>query len=230
MENGAKDKQAPAPYISWKTFVAFLANMKGKLTEQIDTSVLRSMSGTARSQLLSALRFLNLIAPDGTVKDSLKELSEAYDTPEWKAVLAAFLKRAYGGVIGDLNVAAATPAMLRERFKARGGVEGTTIDNAIRFYISGLKEADIPFSPHLAIRAARVSNSPRRRSGGRPAVEDESDEGAETPEGTFRVPFDLLALPGSFVVLPENMDTDRWQALSEYVASVIAYRQRVRKE
>lgn len=228
MENGAQEKRLPTPYIAWKTFTSFLANMKGKLPEQIDASVLTSMSGTARSQLLSALKFLDLIASDGTVKDSLKKLSGASNTPKWKEELGTFLKVAYVSVIGDLNILTATPAMLRERFKNFGGVEGTTIDNAMRFYISSLKEAEVPFSPHLAVRAPRAPSSIRRRTTGRDSEPDEREDEAEPPEGTFRVPFDLLGVSGS-VVLPEDINGEQWKALSDYVATVIDYRQRARK-
>lgn len=228
MENDAKEKRLPAPYIAWKSFTSFLANMKGKLPEQIDTSVLTTMSGTAKSQLLSALKFLDLIWPDGTVKDSLKKLSETYNTPKWKEVLGAFLKNAYGSVITDLNIVTATPAMLRERFKNFGGVEGTTIDNAMRFYISGLKEAEIPFSPHLVVRASRGTTGTKRRSTGRASEPDEPENETEPTEGTFRVPFDVLGVVGA-AFIPEDIDVEQWKAVSDYVATVIGYRLRARK-
>lgn len=228
MENGAKEKRPPMPYIAFKTFSSFLGNMKGKLPDQIDTSVLTNMSGTAKSQLLSALKALDLVASDGTVKDSLRKLSDAYNTPKWKEVLGAFLKTAYAGVIGELNIATATPAMLRERFKTLGGIEGTTIDNAMRFYISGLKEAEVPFSPHLVIRAPRTSapSGSRKRNASR---QEEPDVGEDPPEGTFRVSFDLLGLAGAAAFLPDDIDTKQWEAVSEYVATVIGLRQRARK-
>ncbi len=49
MENGAKEKKSAVPYIPFKTFTSFLANMKGKLPDQIDASVLLNMSGTAEA-------------------------------------------------------------------------------------------------------------------------------------------------------------------------------------
>jgi hypothetical protein len=229
LENGTKEKKQPVPYISWKTFTSFMANMKGQLPAQIDTSILTNLSGTTRSQLLSALKSLNLIDQDGTVLDRLKSLSDAFNTPEWKQELAAFLQDAYTGVIGDLDVTAATPAMLRDRFKNFGGVEGTTIDNAMRFFISGLKEAEVPFSRHLVVRSSRAGVTARhRQTGPRRGTEEGEEEAEVPPEGTFRIPFDVVGLPGS-VVLAEEVDPEQWKAISEYVATVISYRQRTRK-
>lgn len=115
MPNDTQEKKAPAPYISWKTFTSFISNITNKVPAQIDSSILRNMSGTARSQLLSALRFLDLIDADGITQDSLKKLADAYNG-DWKGVLAQFLHHSYKKVVGDLNLDTATPAMLRERF------------------------------------------------------------------------------------------------------------------
>ena len=95
--SGFEEKRPPVPYISWKTFIAFVANMRNKVPIQIDSSVLQSMSGTARSQLLSALRFLDLIETDGTVKDSLHELADSYNTENWKPELRKLISHAYKG-------------------------------------------------------------------------------------------------------------------------------------
>jgi hypothetical protein len=226
MEKSTKEKRPAAPYISWKTFTSFLDSMKGKLPGQIDASVLTKMSGSARSQLLSTLRFLDLIALDGTVKDKLKNLSEVYDTPHWKEGLAAFLTAAYSDVIGNLDIVAATPAMLRDRFKNFGGIEGGTVDNAMRFYISGLKEAEVHFSSHLVVRAR--STGTRKRGARSIETEDDSDEMALPPQGAFRIPFDLLGVAGS-AILPNDVDDNQWKAISEYVSTVIGIRQRARK-
>jgi Family of unknown function (DUF5343) len=229
MENGAKEKRPPSPYIAWKTFTSFLGNMKGKLPPRIDNSVLMNMSGSSRSQLLSALRFLNLIDTNGTVTDTLRELSSAYNTADWKKILATFIQRSYVTIVADLDVGVATPAMLRERFKTHGGLEGSTVDAAIRFFISGLKEAGLPVSPHLSVRAPRGSGTRKRTGGGGRAIEsDDMGNEAEPPEGTFRVSFDVLDVAGA-AFLPNDIDGKQWSAVSDYVAMIIGLRERARK-
>jgi hypothetical protein len=187
------------------------------------------MSGTARSQLISALKFLGLIEPDGTTQDSLKKLADAYNTDKWKSTLSGFLGISYKRVITDLNLLDATPAMLRERFKSNGGVDGGTVDSALRFYLSGLKEAEVPFSEHLVIRqrAPKGSGAITRRRSGMKAIggtRDPDDAELEIHDGTFEVPFGVLGLSGSAFV-PEDVSMEQWDAISQYVKMVIGYRQ-----
>jgi hypothetical protein len=228
MEPETKEKRPPAPYISWKTFTSFISNMHGKVPLQIDASVLQNMSGTARSQLLSALRFLDLIESDGTVKDSLHELSAAYNSDDWKLALRKLISKAYARVVSDLNISAATPGMLRDRFKNFGGIDGGTIESALRFYLSALKEAEIPYSPHLVVRQrAPRGSSTRKRAASKPAAQEEEDEEFEIPDGTFEVSLDLLGITGK-LLLPEDLTSEQWKAVSEYVAMVIGLRQRTK--
>jgi len=229
MANDAQEKKTPAPYISWKTFTSFIATIHGKVPAQIDPSILRSMSGTARSQLLSALKFLELVDADGITQDSLKKLADGYNGEQWKPTLAQFLGRAYRKIVGDLNLETATPAMLRERFRNNGGVDGGTIDLALRFYLSGLKEADVKFSDHLVVRQRAPKGSGTRK---RSAVKDSGipngDAEVEIPEGTFEVSFSVLGLAGS-VYVPEDLSPDQWDAISAYVKMVLGYRQQAQK-
>lgn len=227
MATEMQEKKSPAPYISWKTFTSFLANIRGKVPAQVDPSVLRTMSGTARSQLISALRFLDLIENDGTTKERLRKLADSFESEQWKSELQSLIRYSYERVITDLDLVRATPAMLRERFRNNGGVDGGTIDSAVRFYLSALKEAEIPFSPHLNLkqRAPRTIGPRPRISGGRAAREKESDEsqGFEPPEGTFEIPFAVLGIDGS-IFLPEDVSQERWEAIGEYVKTIIGLR------
>lgn len=230
MDNDTQEKKQPVPYISWKTFTSFISNIHGKLPAQIDPTVLRNMSGTAQSQLLSALRFLDLIDADGTTKDSLKKLADSYDGERWKPELRNLISHAYGRVINGLNIATATPGMLRERFRTNGNVEGGTIDSALRFYLNALNEADIPFSPHLVLRQRAPRGSGTRRRGAAvkrkdDLAEEENDAESRIPEGTFEVPFGVLGIEGR-AYLPDDISAERWDAISEYVKMVIGYRQK----
>lgn len=223
MANDTQEKKAPAPYISWKTFTSFISSITGKVPAQIDSSILRNMSGTARSQLLSALKFLDLIDADGMTQDSLKKLADAYNG-EWKPALAVFLRHSYKKVVGDLNLDTATPAMLRERFRINGGVDGGTVDMAMRFYLSALKEADVKFSDHLVVRqrAPKGSGTRKRSSGKGTATREDNDE-IEIPPGTFEVSFGVLGIAGS-AYLPEDLVPEQWDAISSYVKMVLGYR------
>jgi hypothetical protein len=225
MANDTQEKKQVAPYISWKTFIAFIASIHGKVPAQVDASILRSMSGTARSQLISALKFLDLIDTDGITQDSLKKLADSYNSEQWKPDLAQFIGNSYRRVTGDLNMDTATPAMLRDRFRNNGGVDGGTVESAMRFYLTALKEAGVQFSDHLVVRQrAPKGGGTRRRTTTKPAtdVQDEEPE-IEVPDGTFEVSFDPLGLPGS-AYLPEDISTDQWEAISGYVKMLLGFR------
>ena len=142
---------------------------------QIDASVLKSLSGTARSQLLSALRFMHLIDGDGIPSEGLKKLADAVSTPEWSTKLAEFLTEAYKPIIKGLDLKTATPKMLAESFKKFGGVEGGTVELALRFFLIGMKEAGVELSPYwrcgsappvaqaFGVQVARNPNPPGRK-------------------------------------------------------------------
>jgi hypothetical protein len=225
MGGETQEKNQSVPYISWKTFTSFIASVHGKVPHQIDTSILRNMSGTARSQLLSALKFLELINVNGITQDSLNKLADSYNTENWKPTLADFLNRSYKSVIGDLNLTKATPAMLRDRFRDNGNVDGGTVDSALRFYLSGLKEADVKFSDHLVIRQRAPKGSGTRRRASTKTTGEGTDEndGFEPPPGTFEISFGVLGREGS-VFLEEDISQERWAAISEYVNMVIGLR------
>jgi hypothetical protein len=190
---------------------------------------LRNLSGTARSQLLSTLKFLELIDADGITQDSLKKLADVYNGEHWKPALGQFLRHAYKKVVGDLNLETATPAMLRERFRVNGGVDGGTVDLALRFYLSGLKDADIKFSDHLVVRQRAPKGSGTRKRGTKATetTRDDADE-IQIPEGTFEIPFGVLGISGS-AFLPEDFLPEQWDAVSAYVKMVLGYRLQAQK-
>jgi hypothetical protein len=222
-----KDRKPPAPYISWRTFTAFLDHVHEKVPAKVDASVLRNLSGTTRSQLLSALRFLLLIEPDGTVRKDLRELLNAHKTDVWKSDLGSFISAAYAPIVGNMNIEEATENMLRERFRKEGGVEGTTIDNAMRFYLAALKDAGIPYSPHLKIRqrAPRGGRGRRTKPPMSTGGEASDSQGLEAPEGTFEIPLDVIGQQGSIFVSDEITE-EQWEKISLYVKAVLELRAR----
>lgn len=234
MSSDTKEKRQPVPYISFKTFISFVESIHGKVPIQIDASILRHLSGTARSQLLSALKFLGLVNTDGIVEDSLKRLADAYNGPEWKTALSAVIMGAYGPVLAELDLKGATPGLLRDRFRTNGGVDGGTVDSALRFFVSALQQAGIEFSPHLIVRqrAPRGSGVARKRTGATTGARSADDTGyddanaeAQEKEGMFKIPLAAVALEGT-IILPDGISGHQWETINEFVKTVIALRQR----
>ncbi len=227
-EKQPENKQAP-PYVPYQTFEAFLERLKGTVTPtRIDSSVLRHLSGSTQTQLLSALKFLGLIKTDGAVNESLRRMVIAYKTQKWKEELTALIAAPYRPIIGDLDIATATSAQLKERFREAGGVEGDTVEKCIRFYLMVLKEAGVQFSPLLKIRQriARGTGSKRankQRSAAPSAVSENGDEDFQAPEGTFKIPLDILGI-AAVLYLPTEITQKRWDAISQYVKTLIGLR------
>lgn len=219
-----EESRLAPPYVPFQTFEAFLERIKGTVTPtRIDPSVLRHLSGTAQSQLLVALKFLQLIKADGTVNESLKKLVTAYKTPAWKAELISLAKTAYGETIGGLDVAKATPSQLRERFRDQG-IEGDTIEKSIRFYLMLLKGAEVQFSPLLKIRQRTrgAGKRPKSSAGVSRRTDDDGDD-PEPPEGMFEIPFGIIGRAGS-VLVPDDITVTDWEKIAEYVKFVVGLR------
>ncbi len=226
MSNDAEQTKPVAPYIPWQTFESFLERLKQTvIPTHIDPSVMRHMSGTAQSQTLSALRFLGLVEQDGTVTEAFKDLVSAYKGPKWKAEIGKLLSAAYQPVIGKLDVKNATPDQLKNRFRNEGGVEGDTVEKSIRFYLMGLKEAGIEFSPLVKIRqraprgtgAARRATAKKNGELGAP----EQDEIHKQPEGTVRLPFAFPDKPMTTIHLAKGISEMEWAMIDTYVRNYI---------
>lgn len=181
-ENTNENKHLP-PYMSFKTLNSFVDRLNSSTTPPvIDKSVLSNMSGSGRSALMSALRYLQLVDGEDVVQDSLRNLVKAYKTDTWKAVLYDTLKGPYNEIVKDLDLKTGTDAQLQKAFKINGGVEGHMQINAIRFYLSFLKEAGIPYSPHFGMRRATPKSATRKikphRTSGKMKPPPLNDDGA----------------------------------------------------
>src|SRR5206468_344350 len=128
-------------------------------------SIMPKMSGGAQNQLMSALKFLNLIGPGGEATERLRSLVKAIGTATWKEAIADMVSFAYSSVVGGLDIDTASSKQLNDRFRERGNVDGQMLAKSVRFYIKALREAGLNFSPHFKVRQAgagrRASNSSR---------------------------------------------------------------------
>src|SRR4030042_409993 len=81
MTNEKGRKHLP-PYVSYRTFRNFVDRLQQRLPSRIDRSYWGDiLSGSTGTQLMSALRFLGLIDPNGKPTDALKPLVTAKGEP-----------------------------------------------------------------------------------------------------------------------------------------------------
>lgn len=150
------------PYPSYATFDNCIKGLaRTGVPNRIDKSLFPKLSGGAQSSLLSALRYLNLIADDGSPKPALEDLA-ATSEQERPAVMAKIMKDAYKFVFdGKFDLSKATSAELAERFKSQKA-GGGTLEKAIAFFLAGATAAGIAVSPHIQQRKHTSNGTPRK--------------------------------------------------------------------
>ena len=188
MSEDTGTKTLAPPYLSFTTLRNFLAGMKeGIIPSRIDKTMMAGQSGSAQSNLMSTLKFFDLIKDDGTPTATLEPLVKAGGT-EWAKVWRPILEAHYKPIIGDLELARATVGQLNEKFIG-AGVTGETARKCYSFYTAAADAAGIVLSPHLKpnVRSGGGTRKPRKARAVTPKVEEEGGHGQEhvtpAPEG-----------------------------------------------
>ncbi|MDP3910743.1 MAG: DUF5343 domain-containing protein [Gemmatimonadales bacterium] len=220
----------PPPYVPWKSFTGFLeALKKTAIPQRIDRSVMGGMSGSTKSQMLAALRFLGLIAEDGTRTESLVGLVEAVGVPDlWKQVLPDIVAEKYGDIIGsDIDLDSGTAQQLVERFRIGGKVEGSALRKAVAFYLMAQASAGVKLSPHFTVKGSRVGTASSKPRNKPPADKNGSKGGDNEPErkpaakGMVRLPFVLPTKGECWIEIPATITGAEWGMISSYIGSWI---------
>jgi hypothetical protein len=197
-----EEQKVSPPYVAFPTFRNFLASLKGGIPARIDKSVMGNISGGAQSHLLATVKFLQLIGPQGEPQDELRQLVDAYQTDKWKEVLSALVKSSYSDVIDGLDLTTATPQQLDEKFRA-AGVEGSTLDKAMRFYLTAVQESGIGHAKRLITRKKSAARRTSRKAANHTA-EDEVDENDETDE-MMTIPIYFKGKNQGKIIVPKSI-------------------------
>jgi hypothetical protein len=159
------------PYVAYRTFMNFLNAIGPGLPSRIDRSVVSSLSGAVQGQLISALRYFNLIGLDGQLNQSLRALVAA-EGLERQQLLKSMITDSYRFVFeGSIDLERATMGELSELF-AEQQITGETMRKAIGFFLAICRAAGIRLSTQLArvrrrrINGRRFQKITERNSGG----------------------------------------------------------------
>lgn len=167
-------KTLTVPYVPFKTFQSVLDSFRSFLPDQIDATMWPSYSGGTRSQLLSALKFLQLIDDRGYPTDALRNLAQA-DAQHRPEALRAVLRGAYTS-LAQLDLTKATPGSFDAEMR-KFGQEGDTHRKASSFFLQAAKYAGIPLSP-LLTKKGSLAGTRRKRSAGVTGTKAKSAEQA----------------------------------------------------
>ena len=154
------------PYVSFSTFKTCVADLKEHgIPNKIDRSVLTRFSGITGTQLMTALKFLNLMDHSGRPTPHLTELVHAHGTSDWPQKLHAVLQPPYAPIFA-INLETATPNEFSQTFaKAFPGAE-SVIRRCVAFFLPAAADAGVQISKRILTgRKPRNPNgSPRKRS------------------------------------------------------------------
>jgi hypothetical protein len=141
------------PYISYRTFHNFLEGLQQQMPARIDRSYWGDMlSGSTGTQLMAALRFLDLIDEYGRPTDRLKPLVSAKGDQR-NNILREIASTSFDFVLdGELDPLNATYSQLEEIFNDKYQLTGQLSRKCLKFFIELSNNAGINLSPFITRR------------------------------------------------------------------------------
>ncbi len=154
------ERKYPAPYVPFSTFETALDKLGAlpTLPPKIDHTVFPSMGGNAKTQVISAFRFLKLVNHEGVPDPLLKELAKNKEGR--KVAIRELLKRAYPN-ISENDLAGSSPTQLDIKLGDKMySISGETRQKARSFLIKAAESAEMQISTLLKAKGPR---GPRKK-------------------------------------------------------------------
>jgi hypothetical protein len=145
-----RNKRRSPPYVSYRSFLTLLEELQRGLPARIDRSYWGDkFSGSTGTQLVSALRFLNLVDAGGLPTHYLKELAVARG-PSRTELLRKISREAFTFLNDEsFESETATYAQLEEVFNDVYQVDRDVARKCIKFFIELANDAGIALSPFI---------------------------------------------------------------------------------
>jgi hypothetical protein len=170
------------PYTSFAGFLAFLERLEAGLPQRIDRSYWSHFLAPAHgSQVMAALRFLELIDFLGAPMQKLEELVS--DPQSRKEVLSDLIFERYLPALDGLDLDRATMDQLDDAFGHAYAIDGDTRRKAVSFFVHAVLYCGLTLSPHITKNTRR---RPRRRGTGGGARLQPTGPHANAPHRTTR--------------------------------------------
>lgn len=221
--------EATTPYGSFRTMTSFVNDYREQkhIPHRIDRSEMSKLSGSARNETLSTLRYFGLVEGPNDKPNELFEQYVMASDEERKPMLAAILRKSYSFLFdtADFDITRATQAQMTELFRSRG-VSGSTLVRAVSLFNAAAKEAGITVSPSAAKTPTRVRtpNSTRKKVDKKPAETGtgEAKLRDERPGLTHRFELPIPGKAAVVVIVPTDMDAADWDMLSQMFGIYVA--------
>lgn len=212
------EKRLPPPYASYASFRNFISQLADDgLPSRIDRSVMSNMSGSAQSAILSSCKWLGLITEDGTPTTRMTALVKASaDDITYSDELQKLLLGSYSFLREDgFELEKATGAQVAEKFRDLFGIQGSTVNKCMSFFLQAAKDADIKVSKH--VKPPPLSRTNRKKRKAKLSSEETSFEVEQKPEASDRCPDDMAVIPiplhgmkDGEIRLQRNMSEEQW--------------------
>jgi len=157
MLNNKSRKRLP-PYVSYRTFRNFIAELQHRIPARIDRSYWGDrLSGSTGTQLMAALRFLGLTDAGGVPTERLRQLVLAKGSQRTELIREIAFDAFDFVLKGSFELQTATYAQLQEIFHDTFQLTSDVSRKCIKFFIALASDAEIPLSPFIT-RRMRVAH------------------------------------------------------------------------
>lgn len=161
METDRNKRRSP-PYVSYRSFLTLLEELKRGVPSRLDRSYWGDkFSGSTGTQLMSALRFMNIVDGAGTPNNQLKDLVNARG-PARADILKKISYESFTFLKGEaFEPEKATYSQLEEVFNEQYQVDRDVARKCIKFFTELAGDAGIPLSPFITKKSknSRTQNS-----------------------------------------------------------------------
>jgi Family of unknown function (DUF5343) len=206
------------PYTSYRTFKTFIEDLhEHGVPSRIDRSVLTRFSGVVGTQLMHALRFLDLIEDDGRPTQRLRELVNAHGAGQWPEKLLERLRQEYAPMFA-LDLETATPSHFNGAFRKAFPAADAVVQKCVTFFLYAANDAGVKISGRVLKGRKPRSLTPRRKPA-KPAFAPppiKEFEGAPQPQPAAPGPSIEGKKPSEILLIhldPNEMDDEQQAAV-----------------
>ncbi len=156
-----RNKKRSPPYVSYRSFLTLLEELQRGLPARIDRSYWGDkFSGSTGTQLMSALRFLNLIDANAMPTSQLKELVSARGSSRSEILKKISLESFSFLMSNSFESEKATYGQLIEVFNDVYQVDKDVARKCIKFFSELANDAGLPLSPFITKKSKSSRNTP----------------------------------------------------------------------
>jgi len=183
-----KGRKHLPPYVSYRTFHNFVERLQQRMPSRIDRSYWGDiLSGSTGTQLMAALRFLNLIDANGKPMERLKPFVSARGNQRAQ-LLQEIAYDAFGFVLrSSLDLESATYSQLEEVFHNTFQVTDDVSRKCVKFFIAMANDAGMALSPFIT-RRTRASHSAAGNKTVSKKAGNRTKRNAIVPQATDEIP------------------------------------------